>query len=113
MVTLLVLGLATTFTLNFLVGASLFLFSVALVSFLTWGLVSGWGSELVILQLRFGPNSPSSSRKVFIFLTMVWVRAESGAPQGTFDQLGCSIPSECMGSLHQGDIYFYIYCFDQ
>ena len=40
MVTLLGLVLATTFTLYFLVGISPFLFSVALDSFLTWGLVS-------------------------------------------------------------------------
>ena len=44
----LVLGLAAAFALNLLAGASLFLFSVALVSFLMWGLVSGGGSKLVI-----------------------------------------------------------------
>ena len=35
-------GLATTFTLYFFVRISFFLFSVALVSFLICGLVSGW-----------------------------------------------------------------------
>ena len=34
-------GLATTFTLYFFMGISFFLFSVALVSFLIWGLASG------------------------------------------------------------------------
>ena len=41
-VTLLGSGLANTFTLYFFVGINLFLFSVALESFLMWGLVSGW-----------------------------------------------------------------------
>ena len=52
------LGLVTTFTLCFFVGVSLFLFSVTLDSFLTLGLVLGWGSK----PIKFGPNLPSSSR---------------------------------------------------
>ena len=56
-------GLATTFTLYFLGGMSLFLFSVAFVSFLTWGLVSGWvGLDWLDWGWNFGPNFPSNSR---------------------------------------------------
>ena len=40
-VALLESGLASTLTLYFFVGMSLFLFSVGLVSFLMWGFVSG------------------------------------------------------------------------
>ena len=53
------LGLATTFTLYFFVGISFFLFSVALVSFLIWGLVSkSCRSRLIWLGLEFWTQLP-------------------------------------------------------
>ena len=65
-------GLATTFTLYFFVGINLFLFSVTLDSFLTWGLVSGRGDlNWLDCDWGFGPNFTSSSRYVFIFFMMV------------------------------------------
>ena len=55
------LGLATA--LNFLAGLSLFLFSVILDSFLTWGLVSGRGGlNWLVCDWGLRPGFPSSSR---------------------------------------------------
>ena len=65
-------GFSMTFTLYFFIGVSFFLFSVALVSFLISGLVTGWvGLDWSDWGWSFGPNFPSSSRYVFIFLIMV------------------------------------------
>ena len=62
-VTLLKLGLASTFTLYFLVGISLFTFSVSLESFLTWKFVLGWvGLNWLDWGWSFGPNFPSNLR---------------------------------------------------
>ena len=57
------LGLATTFILYFFVGMSLFLFSVAFVSFLTQRLALGWvGLDGLDWGWGIGPNFPSKSR---------------------------------------------------
>ena len=69
-VILLELGHATT--LNLFVGVGLFLFSAALPFFLILGLVSGWeGLNWFLSACGLGPNFPSSSKKVHIFLMIV------------------------------------------
>ena len=56
-------GFPMTFTLYFFIGVSFFLFLVAFVSFLIWGLVIGWvGFNWSDWGWSFGPNFPSSSR---------------------------------------------------
>ena len=56
-------GLDLATALNFLAGLSLFLFSVILDSFLTWGLVSERGGlTWLVWDWGLGLSFPSSSR---------------------------------------------------
>ena len=62
------LVLTAILAFSLLVGTGLFLFSIiVLLSFLMFGLVSGWVGQ----NWGFGPNFPSNSRKVHIILTIV------------------------------------------
>ena len=72
MVSLSELGFAAILALNLLVGAILISFSVTLPPFLTLGLVSGWeGLNWIPVDWGFGPNFPSNSKNVLIFLMIV------------------------------------------
>ena len=71
-IALLELGFAAILTLNLLVGATLFPFSVTLLSFLALGLVSGCeGLNWLHGDWGFRPNFPSNSKNVLNFLMIV------------------------------------------
>ena len=88
-------------------------FSVTLLSFLGLGLVSGWkGVNWFLGDWSLSLNFPSNSNKYSHFLNDCWMGEESCAPWGTFNKLGCPVPTENMCLPHRGDLHFYVYCLD-
>ena len=97
--------------LNLFFGVTLFLFSEA-SPLLTLGLVSGSGSLNWLASAGIiGPILFSTSRKVFIFLTMFGCRAEICCPWYTPNQLGHLVPPENVCSLHRCDFDLYVHYF--